>query len=99
MAKLSVKDWLADSILHEIMVEPTASCGFGPAGHVGLPLIVSAITVTSKLAVPIPPLKSVAVHVTVVVPIPNKEPDGLSHVGPLNPLAQPFESTSLAETA
>ena len=81
------------------MVEPIASCGFGPGVHVGLPLIEFAMTVTSKLAVPSPPLKSVAVHVTVVVPIPNKDPDGLSHVGPLNPLAQPFESISLADTA
>ena len=50
------------------MVEPTASCGFGPAGQVGLPLIVSAITVISKLAVPVPPAPSVAVHVMVCVP-------------------------------
>ena len=39
-------------------------------------------TITLKLAVPEFPAASDAVHVTVVVPIPNIEPDGLSHVGP-----------------
>ena len=39
-------------------------------------------TITLKLAVPVLPAASDAVHVTVVVPIPNIEPDGLSHAGP-----------------
>ena len=55
-----------------------------PGVHVGEPLMVFSITVTSKLAVPTPPSESVAVHVTVVVPTENSEPDVTSHVGPLD---------------
>ena len=41
------------------------------------------VIVTVKLVVPVFPASSVAVHVTVVIPIGNMVPDAGVHVGPL----------------
>src|SRR6185295_6497979 len=45
-----------------------------PSGH-----LLPAVTVTLKLQLAVSPAWSVAVHVSVVVPIGNAEPDGMLH--------------------
>ena len=83
--KVSVDTFPCPSVTEQdTVVEPIWNWEFEPGVHVGEPLIVCSITVTSKLAVPTPPSESVAVHVTVVVPTGNEEPDATSHVGPLD---------------